>query len=133
MIIIIIIKIAAPPGLLSHPPSPPATRWPKHILWLDLAALRGFYQGNIPVKITWTNKILCNLCILLSSSPSQVWPPWFTGNAPWRVADARRQCARQPSGPDRELQAELWGHDQTLARVSQNYYTLHIQYDCIYS
>ena len=58
MVILIIIKIPALPGLPSHLPSPPATRWPRHILWLDLAALRGFYQGNILVKIPWTNKII---------------------------------------------------------------------------
>ena len=58
MVILIIIKIPALPGLPSHLPSPPATRWPKHILWLDLEALRGFYQGDIRVKIPWTNKVL---------------------------------------------------------------------------
>ena len=60
MMMKIIIKIPAPPGLPSHLPSPPATPWPKHILWLDLEALRGFYQGNIRVKIQWTNKIFAD-------------------------------------------------------------------------
>ena len=50
---------------------------------------------------------------------AQVGPPRVARDASGGSSDARGNSARQPTGLARELQAELWGHDQALARVSQ--------------
>ena len=49
---------------------------------------------------------------------TQVGTPRVARDASGGSSHARGNSARQPTGPARELQAELWGHDQALARVS---------------
>ena len=49
---------------------------------------------------------------------TQVGPARVARDASGGSSHARGYGARQPTGSARELQAELWGHDQALARVS---------------
>ena len=55
---------------------------------------------------------------------AQVWPPRVARDASGGSSDARGQRAGQPAGLAWELQAELWGHDQALARVSHSIFII---------
>ena len=91
--------LGGPAGILSRYTSLP-TWWRVAKIWIKM----GF----------WSDCIFVFILIFVT----QVGPARVARDASGGSSHARGHGARQPTGPARELQAELWGHDQALARVS---------------
>ena len=91
--------LGGPAGILSRYTSL-LTWWRVAKIWIKM----GF----------WSDCIFVFILIFVT----QVGPARVARDASGGSSHARGHGARQPTGPARELQAELWGHDQALARVS---------------